>query len=311
MLNKNYFDKLKDKYNYDEKTIRALAKIIPNLIEYYGEENEELILKAILDTKIIPCNSYQTINKIATENKLTLITGAPQMEDIDLKRNEGAYISSVEISYNEITNSYNIDKINRVIATSHTFNYDSPKGLEVLTYALCKLVKSYQDEYQIDENILKKRYGICEEIYQIVNDNNKIYLENKEDKNKGLEEGFTLYDTERIVSLTLADDYKCYDYHTIYTIADVLKNRFKLESKINKDELNGNIKDFDDLCNNKMDELSKKSNECLKLEEEMFLSMIREDKDELARAINKKLTGDVFHILMHIYEGNKKEAIKN
>lgn len=99
MLDKNYFDKLKDKYNYDEKTIRALASIIPNLIDYYG--NEELVLKAILNTKILPCNSYQTINKVAKENKTMLITGSFPITDIDIKRNEGVYLSDVSISYDE------------------------------------------------------------------------------------------------------------------------------------------------------------------------------------------------------------------
>lgn len=307
MLDKNYFDKLKDKYNYDEKTIRALASIIPNLIDYYG--SEELVLEAILNTKILPCNSYQTINKIAKENKTMLITGSFPITDIDIKRNEGVYLSDVSISYDEESNSYNIDNINRLIVTSHTFNYDSPKGLEVLTYALCKLIKSYQNEYIIKENILTKRYGICEENYHIIKDKDKIYLETSNDINKALEEGFTIYDTEKIVSSFL-EGYKCYDYHTIHTIADILKDKFKYETEINKYEVNGDLESFNKLCDNKMDILSTKCNECLKLEDEMFVSMLRQDKDEIAKLINKKLTGEIFNILINIYETNKKETIK-
>ena len=309
MISKTFFNNLKEQYNYDEKTIRALVRIIPNLIEYYGEDYEELILKAIMDTKIIPCNSYQTINKIANENKLMLVTGSPMIEDIDLKRNEGAYISSVSISYDDLNNVYKIDKINRVIATSHTFNYDSPKGLEVLTYALCKLIKSYKDEYIIDENFLIKRYGLCEEKFRIINEKNRIYLEIVSDINKGIEEGFTLYDTEKIVSSTLMDDYKCYDYHTISTIADILKDKFKLENKINELELEGDISSFNKLCSNNMETLSLRCNECLNLEEEMFVSMLREDKNEIANIINKKLTGEVYKLLMIVYEANKKDRV--
>lgn len=311
MLDKKYFDKLKEKYNYNEKTIRALAKIIPNIIQYYGEEYEPLILNAILDSKIVPCNSYQTINKISKENKLTLVTGTPSIQDIDLMRNEGAYISSVLIKYDENNNAYYIDKTNRVVVTSHTFNYDSPKGLEVLTYALLRLVKSYKNEYEIKENILIKRCGISEEISKIIKDGENIYLEIDSDINKGLEEGFTLYDTEKIVSYALLDNYKCYDYHTIFTIADILKDKFKLREKINSYELEGNIEKFNILCNNNMESLSLKCNECLSLEQEMFLSMIRKDKDELANIINKKLTGDIYSLLINVYENNKKEVIKN
>ena len=63
----NYIEQLKIKYNYDDKTINALTKIIPALIDYYGIEYEDTILKAINDTKIICCNSYQTISKIKEE----------------------------------------------------------------------------------------------------------------------------------------------------------------------------------------------------------------------------------------------------
>ena len=46
----NYIEQLKIKYDYDDKTINALTKIIPALIDYYGIEYEDKILKAINDT---------------------------------------------------------------------------------------------------------------------------------------------------------------------------------------------------------------------------------------------------------------------
>ena len=53
MFSSTYLNKLKDKYNYDNKTINALAKIIPCFIEYYGDEYEHIILTAIHDCEII------------------------------------------------------------------------------------------------------------------------------------------------------------------------------------------------------------------------------------------------------------------
>lgn len=88
-----------------------------------------------------PCNSHQTISKIEKESKLTKNINYIGIDNFEIKKNECAYLSNIEVSYNEFTNTFNIDKISRIIATSHTYNYDSPKGLEVLTYALCKLVK--------------------------------------------------------------------------------------------------------------------------------------------------------------------------
>ena len=94
----NYIEQLKIKYNYDDKTINALTKIIPALIDYYGIEYEDTILKAINDTKIICCNSYQTISKIKEEEKLTPKIGNTQLKDIE---SEGSYISNIEINHTE------------------------------------------------------------------------------------------------------------------------------------------------------------------------------------------------------------------
>ena len=197
MFDKEYINKLKNKYNYDDKTTKALKEIIPKLLEYYEKQNEPIILEALLNCKIIPCNSYQNISKIKKETEQTKKIGPSKIGDIDLIRGEGVYYSSPKITYNKQKNIFNIEKIERVIITPHQFNYDSPKGKEVLTYALCKLIKSYKDEYQINENILIKKYGISEEKQKIIKDEKDIYLETIKEKGKTLEEGFTIYDTKK------------------------------------------------------------------------------------------------------------------
>ena len=55
--------------------------------------------------------------------------------------------------------------------------------------------------------------------------------------------------------------------------------------------------------------LLKKCDECLILEDEMFISMDREDKNDLSKRINKKLSGEIFFVLMKIYEA-RAEKIK-
>lgn len=310
MFNDVYIDKLIKKYSYNNKTVNALKKIVPKLIEYYGEEYEEIILDAIYSCEIIACNSFQTISKIEKEKKLINKKDQNPLKEINLKRNESTYISDVKISYDEMTNTYNIDKISRTIATSHTFNYDSPKGLEVLTYALCKLVKSYHKEYEIDENKLIKRSGLQKEENSIIKDKEEIYLITNEETGIGLEEGLTIYDTEQIVSLVLKDNYKCYDYDSVYTIAQILKEKFDLLDKINYAEITKDTKELEELCN-ELEKLKTKSDECFNLEHEMFISMYREEKDNLAKQINNKLGKDIYNVLINVYNTSKKELIKN
>lgn len=310
MLDKAFFDELKNKYNYSEKTLKALAKIIPCIISYYGEEYEYIILEAILNTEIINCNSKQTISKVLNERTLTKKIGDSYLGNIDLKRAESIYVPNVKIVYNENINSYEIDKIDRIIATSHTFNYDSPKGLEVLTHAICHLVKSYKDEITINENMITIRNGLSYEERKIKY-GDEITLEFNNEFGKGLEEGFNIFDTEMIVSMVLGDTYKCYDYDSIYTIAVVLKEKYNLIKEINYSEMSGDIEEFRKVYGkDSTKNLSKICDDCLNIENDMFLSYTREDKDNLANILKEKLNKEAYDELVKIYK-NSKSIIKD
>lgn len=310
MLDKAFFDELKNKYNYSEKTLKALAKIIPCIISYYGEEYEYIILEAILNTEIINCNSKQTISKVLNERTLTKKIGDSYLGNIDLKRAESIYMPNVKIVYNENINSYEIDKIDRIIVTSHTFNYDSPKGLEVLTHAICHLVKSYKDEITINENMITIRNGLSYEERKIKY-GDEITLEFNNEFGKGLEEGFNIFDTEMIVSMVLGDTYKCYDYDSIYTIAVVLKEKYNLIKEINYSEMSGDIEEFRKVYGkDSVENLSKICDDCLNIENDMFLSYTREDKDNLANILKEKLNKEAYDELVKIYK-NSKSIIKD
>lgn len=308
MFDSMYLEKLKNKYKYDDKVINALSKIIPSMILYYGKDYEEVILNAIFDCEIILCNSHQTISKVLNERKLTKCVFTSDISDIDLKCAESVYVPNVKLSYNENNNSYEIDKIDRIIVTSHTYNYDSLKGLEVLSHALCHLVKSYNNEFIIDENIVTVKNGISYEIRKIVYDK-EIYMELLEEKAKGLEEGLNLYDTEKVVSAIYNDNYKSYDFNSIYTVALLLKEKYGLKDEINGYELEGGFDDFENKYGeDSVNNLSIACDKCVSLENDMYLAFTREDKNKCAESINKILIEDVYNILVDIYK--KREIVK-
>ncbi len=308
MLDASFLNKLKEKYNYDEKIIKALSMIIPSLIEYYGNNYEEIILSAIFNCEIIPCNSHQTISKVLNKRKLTSFVGETIASDIDLRRSESIYVPNVKIIYDENNNTYNIDKVDRIIVTSHTFNYDSLKGLEVLTHALCHLVKSYSNELVIEENVLTIRNGIANEKRKIIYDDNNISLELVSLFGQGLEEGLTLYDVEKIVSLICKDNYRVYDFYSVYTVARVLKDTYKLNSELNDASLLGDFSDFRKKYSDEiLDNISNICDDCVAMENEMYLAYSREDKDHLADLINKKMTDELYNYLVSMYK--KKQSV--
>lgn len=282
----NYIEKLKIKYNYDDKTINALTKVIPALIDYYGIEYEDTILKAINDTEIICCNSYQTISKIKEEQKLTTKTGNTQLKDIE---SEGAYLSNIQIIYNEIQNKYEIIKQNRKIVISHTYNLDSPKGLEVLILNICRTIKAENEEYAVDGNTLIQKEGLSERTYQISMDEENINLDLSNEINIGIHIGSLLYDTEQIESIILKDKYDTHKYDYLRLIIRYIKEVFELKETINEEELLKN-NTFKNIYQQKeqFEELSNRIDECLNIEHEMIIyAMNREEKDKLEQILKE------------------------
>lgn len=282
----NYIEQIKIKYNYDDKIINALTKVIPALIEYYGIEYEDTILNAINDTEIICCNSYQTISKIKEEKKLTPKIGNTQLKDIE---SEGAYLSNIQIIYNEIQNKYEIIKQNRKIVISHTYNLDSPKGLEVLILNICRTIKAENEEYTVEGNTLIQKEGLSERTYQISIDEENINLGLSHEINIGIHIGSLLYDTEQIESIILKDKYNTHKYDYLRLIIRYIKEVFELKEILNEEELLKN-NSFKNIYQNKeqFEELSKRIDECLNIEHEMVIyTMNREEKDRLEQILKE------------------------
>lgn len=300
-----YLNELDSFYSYDIRTKNALKKIIPCMIKYYGSEYENIILSAIRDCEIIHCDSFQTISKVLNSNDLNDTF-------YDLKSNDGIYLSKPDIVYDDVNNEFVVKDINRKIVVSHTYNFDSPKGLEVLSLQLCSLVKSYYKEYIIHDNILQKNNGLAVTNQKINYNDGNISLEFLDSSNYSLEEGMNYYDTERIVSDVLNDKYKCYGFDSIYSIAMILKEKYKLKSIINRAEILKDILTLKKIYNvdsDDFDKLSVLTDNCYELEEKMIVySMTREEKDKIRAELINLLSKDVYNCLIkYISLDNKKE----
>lgn len=290
-----FLDKINSLYNYDQKIVNALSKIIPNMIKYYGKEYENVIYSAIVSCEIILCNSYETVLSVIKENSLSYFVNYDKLVENDNKFNSGLYFSSPLIVYDKFSNKFRIDGVNRKIIISHTYNLDSPKGIEILTYSLCSLVKSYNNEYKIDNNYVYIRNGFYNEKRKIIYDGSICYLEYVSSFGVGINNGLNVYDTDKIVSLVLNDDYKCYEYNSLCKIVFVLYEKLGLKSKIVRSLILDKL-DFAFLYNiNLYNRLCLLCDECMSLEQNMVIyDVTREDKNKTLSLIVSKLNNDVY-----------------
>lgn len=236
--------KLKSKFNYENKVITALEKIIPKIILYYGEKYEELLEKSLLDCTIINCNSKETINMVKTEKSKIQEKKDKSLISDNLSFIGGIYYSSPDLFYDTNLNSYVIKSVKRYIIISHTYNLDSARGIAILTHNICHLMKSYNNEYKLQDNILIKRCGLKYEKYLLKTNDNDITIDLINDYNTGLEEGINSYDEEEILKLILNDNYETFDYQNTKYIATCLKDRLKLKNIIEEAEFTGDIESF-------------------------------------------------------------------
>lgn len=300
-----YLEQLKQQYNYDDKIINALAKVVPALIKYYSIEYEEIILLALKETEIICCNSYQTISNIKEKDKLTPTIGTSEIKKIE---NDGIYLSNIKVIYNELQNKYEIIKLNRKIIISHTFNLDSPKGLEVLILNICRLIKSYNEEYQIDGNTLIHKEGLSKTIKQILKDEEEITLSIQEEKEIGIHIGSLLYDTEQIESIILKDKYNTHQYNYLKLIIKYIKEKIDLKELMTEDEIlkDDALRKIYDKEEN-YEKLSNTIDKCLEKEHDMLMfALNREEKDKLEKEIKETLEEEMILELLNLKKQKDK-----
>ena len=203
----SFLDTLKLKYNYSDKLMIELNKIIPKMIAFYGKEYETLIKKAISSTKIIECNSYQPLSVIVDGLGITKENKEKALIKENIKLAGSIYLADPVIVYDELLKSYIIKDVRRYIILSHFYNLDSPRGLATLTHELSKLIRSFHNEFRIDNDILTMRNGVKISKKKIDKKEDEIIFYLMGEENTGLELGINSYEEECITSSVINDKY--------------------------------------------------------------------------------------------------------
>lgn len=295
----SFLNTLKMKYNYSDKLTTALDKIIPKLIAFYGEEYKNLIQKAIASTRIIECNSYQPLSSV-----IKTLNPTPENKDKalikeNLKLASSVYLADPVIIYDDFLKTYIIKDIKRYIVLSHFHNLDSPRGLATLTHELSKLVRSYTNEFKIENDILTQKTGLKLATKQINKENNQISLVLLNEQNTGLEAGINSYDEEKITSSVIGGKYETFDYNLPKKVALILYERLRLKPLIVSSSILGNnhLQNEYDLEPGIFDSLTSLVDQAILEEEKNSNSEITKEekeiiKEQLAR-INQEIGNNI------------------
>lgn len=208
------FEEITKKYNYDEQFSEFLYKVYKELVQYYGNEN--IIYNAFLNTEIKNVNNiyeYLKENDMLEENTL--------VSDRDLKKSSGAYTSKPIIS--QINNKYEIVDTKRIILVKN-FDIFNTNKKAILIHELCHMVKSYNNEHQIIDNLLISSSGIIERYYKLSEENGKVAKELIREKGVGLEEGLTSLAEEFITRKIVDKNYESLGYSSVQAQARMLMN---------------------------------------------------------------------------------------
>ena len=198
-------EKIIEKFRYNEKLANKLRNIVPGIVEYYGKENEELIINTLLNDEIYITNSneniYDLIKKL-DKSDINFVEDGMTVSDSDLKRASGVSSSIPYISIDENGNAM-LDKVNRFIAFRGLYDLNEEVIISdsTLIHEICHSIKSYNNECTLEDNVLTMRSGLIQTKYNVKNIYDKVYCELVEDKNVGIEEGVNEYDTRNICDI--------------------------------------------------------------------------------------------------------------
>lgn len=269
------FENIINKYGYTEEFNKFLKEIYYELVKEFGQE--EIIYEALLNTPIV---SVDNVYEYLKDNNL-LDESDTLVEEGDLRRSSGVFHSKPAINYN-IDNTYKIVNINRVVAVvNFDLNNDSSKA--TLIHELCHLVKAYNNEYVIDNNMLLSRNGLVEQTYELSFDGTKVSTKLVKEIGVGLEEGLTSVSEENIAQKIVNPEYKSSGYGVVNSIAKNLLSIPNMREILVSAEMYHDKSELYNTLGSDYNSLEELADRIYKLNLIMFSQAFEPDKMELTK----------------------------
>lgn len=312
--NKLLFDfkeEIKTKYNYDEELAQTIAMTAESLIDYFGNEYENIILEAIKSCKYIiakPMRQDEHKNWLPSETiydvmkregKLEYIENAT-VTDGDFKRANGVYSSRAIVS--EENGQFKLDRVDRIIVLPYYFNHENPSSLGTITHETMHLVKAYVNEYKIEGDMLIERGGLSKNTYKLSSKDGKVQKTFVSELGVGFEEGINSYDEQKVIRSSYDENFDVHGYAYQRIVGAFIADSVGLAPNIKNAQLSGDISEikkiFDENMENGFEAFLMLMDENVKLEYRRFATIMDPDKNkevltQLQEQFEKKIVPQV------------------
>lgn len=265
----DYKDELIEKYGYSEDFAETLSIVTDSICDDTKDEYSDLIWNAVLSCK------YSVHQK-------------PEKKISDYSKREGMFISTPTIESSD--KGYVITSVNKEIILPSNFDTESISHIGILTNMTLSLVRSAQNEFNIQGNKLKQRQGVMQKEYDIVNEDGSITLTNPVTTGIGLEKGITSYTELSIMRNDFDSNYessKGSDFERV--VAGTLIDGFGLKDTLNKASISGDYSELEAVIR---ENTGKSLNEFLSVIDELDALEVQRanstlDSDKLKQSIEK------------------------
>ena len=218
---------------YPEDFVPFLKKIYQGCIHFLGSDWKNLVEQVFLQVPFVfNRNAYDVL----VERNMLEINSIVGSEE--LKRASGVYSSFPVLKYDG--KNYSIQEIKRIIVVSN-FSVDSVNSISSFIHELGHALKAFQNEYQIEGNMLVRRSGFIEEKFLLTVQDGEVKREFISEKNMGLEEGLNCIFEEKMMQQFIEPNFKSNAYGGVSFVANILCDCFSLfdvfmEAELTKDD---------------------------------------------------------------------------
>lgn len=221
------FEDIVKKYNYSEELAKFLKQIYDELVIEFGSEKEAIVYETFLNIEVVDCGdiyAYLKENYIFKGEELMISSCA-------LKTASGMSYSNSKISYDESSNTYVLDEVERTILVCNlSKDEDYVKGS--LIHELAHAVKEYYKGYEIKGDLLIVRSGFIERVYKLSYEGGHVKETLIQEIGVGLEEGLNSALEHSIAKRIVNPNYCVSGYEVVRSLASILLEQLNLKTMI-------------------------------------------------------------------------------